>query len=100
MKYICTECTGNTGEEHTFYLDEEPKACPYHGCGERHIETIETYLRERIEDLEWEVDRYEERYETKKKEYKGAEERIEELEEALESDAVKIGNARLNDPEE
>ncbi|AGM11497.1 hypothetical protein M199_gp169 [Halogranum tailed virus 1] len=61
-KYICSQCTGRSGEEHTFHLSQTPKACPYNGCPERYIKSIETYLREQLEDAEWEAERWEDKY--------------------------------------
>jgi len=43
-KYICSQCTGRSGEEHTFRLGEEPNTCPYNGCEKRHIKIIEEFL--------------------------------------------------------
>jgi len=54
-KYICSQCTGRSGEEHTFRLGEQPKACPYNGCPERYVQTIESYLREQLEDARFET---------------------------------------------
>lgn len=61
-KYICSQCTGRSGEEHTFRLGETPKACPYNGCPERYIKTIEAYLREQLEDARFEAERWEDKY--------------------------------------
>ena len=61
-KYICSHCTGSTGNEHTFVLDREPNYCPW--CGqERPVKTIEEYLREQLEDERWEKNHYKDRLE-------------------------------------
>lgn len=60
-KYICSQCTGRSGEEHTFRLGEEPNACPYNGCEKRHIKTIEAYLRQRLEDVKFDLEIKEEK---------------------------------------
>lgn len=52
-KYICTDCTGRSGEEHTFKLSQQPKACPFNGCDGRYVKTIESYLRQQLDDAEW-----------------------------------------------
>lgn len=61
-KYICSQCTGRSAEEHTFHLNERPRACPYCGTQEDyHLETIEEYLRERLDDMEFEKELKEEK---------------------------------------
>lgn len=81
MKYICTQCTGRSGEEHTFHLDETPKSCPYHGCPDRHIRSIEQYLRQRLDDMEFELELKEDKVDELKEEKKELQERLDELEE-------------------
>lgn len=59
-EYICRECTGRTGEEHTFELDQEPEHCPW--CGQRaHLSTMQSYLRSEIEAYKWDAEHWEEK---------------------------------------
>jgi len=90
-KYICSQCTGRSGEEHTFQLGEQPKACPYHGCPEQYVQTIESYLREQLEDAYMEADRIREQRNkhaeaeaSLRQEKADLEDRIDDLKEALE----------------
>jgi len=86
MKYICSQCTGRSGEEHTFHLDETPRACPYCGTQEDyHLQTIEEYLREQLSDAEWDADHWEEKYDEMKVEKKELEVKVDELRAEIES---------------
>ena len=61
QEFICTECTGMSGEEHRFNVsvDDRPIFCPF--CGnDRPVKPVEKYLRSKIEELEGEIERLEE----------------------------------------
>lgn len=68
MNYICSHCTGATGEEHSFTLEREPRFCPW--CGQkRHVKTLEEYLRRKLDDTRGERDRWKQKYRDLKDEH-------------------------------